>query len=189
MQKIILWKDCVIEILICLLKNIAGNGENVKIPNFNLDEAKLTVIFFYRTEEDMRAFLRHPLGMMGSDGLALAPGDKLGQGKPHPRSYGAHARVLGRYVRQEPVLSLEEAVYKMSGQVADRLGLRDRGRIAVGQVADIAVFNPETVIDCADFADPHQYATGIQYVLVNGQLAVDCCVHTGALAGRVLEPG
>ena len=136
----------------------------------------------------MRAFLRHPLGMMGSDGLALAPGNTLGQGKPHPRSYGAHARVLGRYVRQEPVLSLEEAVYKMSGQVAGRLGLHDRGLIAMGQAADIAIFDPEEVNDRADFADPHQYATGFQYVLVNGQLALDAGIHTGVLAGQVLEP-
>ena len=119
-----------------------------------IDEARLRIIFYYRTEADMRAFLRHPMGMMGSDGLAIQPGGKLGQGKPHPRSYGAHARVLGRYVRDEPILTLEEAVYKMSGQVADRLGLTDRGRVAVNQVADIAVFDPATVIDRADLKIP-----------------------------------
>ena len=154
-----------------------------------IDEARLRIIFYYRTEGDMRAFLRHPMGMMGSDGLAVQPGGKLGQGKPHPRSYGAHARVLGRYVRDDPILTLEEAVYKMSGQVADRLGLTDRGRVAVNQVADIAVFDPATVIDQADFENPHQYPIGISYVLVNGQLAVDKGTHTGVLAGRVLEPG
>jgi len=154
-----------------------------------MDGARLRIIFFYRTEEDMRAFLRHSLGMMGSDGLAIAPGEKLGQGRPHPRSYGAHSRVLGRYVRDEPVLTLEEAVYKMSGQVADRLGLADRGRVAIGQAADLAIFDPTRVIDRADFEDPHQYPLGIHYVLVNGQVVIDEGEHTGRLAGRVLEPG
>ena len=92
-------------------------------------------------------------------------------------------------MRQEAVFSLEESVYKMSGHVADRLGLHDRGRIAVGQVADIAIFDLEQLTDRADFDNPHQYATGmIQYVLVNGQLALDEGVHTGTLAGQVLEP-
>ena len=150
------------------------------------DGARLGIIFFYRTEEDMRAFLRHPLGMMGSDGLAIQATGALGQGKPHPRSYGAHARVLGRYVRDEAMLTLEEAVYKMSGQVADRLSMTDRGRVAVGQIADIAVFNPNTVIDRADFENPHQYPVGVDYVLVNGHLVVDQGQHTGALPGRVL---
>ena len=152
-----------------------------------LDEGRLEVIFYYRTETDMRAFLKHPLGMVGSDGLALAPGGRIGVGKPHPRSYGAHARVLGRYVREERVLGLEEAVHKMSGQVADRLGLRDRGRIRPGHAADLLVFDPAAVLDRADFDHPHQYPLGIEYVMVNGRMTVERGEHTGAAAGRVLE--
>ena len=113
------------------------------------DEAKLSIIFYYRTEEDMKSFLSHPVGMMGSDGLAIQASGPLGVGRPHPRSYGAHSRVLGRYVRDTAVLTLEEAVYKMSGQVAARLGMSDRGVIAAGKFADIAVFDPATVADPA----------------------------------------
>jgi N-acyl-D-aspartate/D-glutamate deacylase len=154
----------------------------------DLDEAYVRIIFFYRTEEDMRAFLRHPLAMVGSDGSALAREGVLGEGKPHPRSYGAHARILGRYARDERVLTLEQAVYKMTGQVADRLGLGDRGRLQVGQAADIVVFDPATVRDLATFEDPHQYADGIPHVVVNGQLTIDAGRHTGAQAGQVLAP-
>ncbi len=161
---------------------------NAALDLMDMDEARMEVIFYYRTEEDMLAFLRHPLGMMGSDGLAISPNGQLGRGKPHPRSYGAHARVLGRYVREVSALTLAEAVYKMSGQVADRLGLKDRGRLRQGQAADVVIFDPATVQDEADFQNPHQYATGIPYVLVNGQMVVDGGEHTGALVGQVLEP-
>lgn len=154
----------------------------------DLDDAKLGIIFFYRTEEDMKAFLRHPLGMMGSDGYALTPGLRIDAGKPHPRSYGAHARVLGRYVRQEPILAMEEAVFKMSGQVAERLGLKDRGRLREGGKADIAVFDPDTVQDQATFENPLQFATGISHVLVNGVAVVDKGEHTGQQPGQVLTP-
>jgi N-acyl-D-amino-acid deacylase len=150
------------------------------------DEAKLRIIFYYRTEEDMKSFLRHPMGMMGSDGLAIQASGSLGAGRPHPRSYGAHSRVLGLYVRDTAVLTIEEAVYKMSGQVAARLGMSDRGLIADGMVADIAVFDPATVADQASFEDPHQYALGVPYVVVNGELVVANGEHTGALPGRVL---
>ena len=150
------------------------------------DEAKLRIIFYYRTEEDMKSFLRHPMGMMGSDGLAIQATGALGAGRPHPRSYGAHSRVLGLYVRETAVLTIEEAVYKMSGQVAARLGMSDRGVIADGNVADIAIFDPATVADRASFDDPHQYAVGVPYVLVNGELVVADGEHTGALPGRVL---
>ena len=150
------------------------------------DEAKLRVIFYYRTEEDMRSFLRHPLGMMGSDGLAIQASGPLGVGRPHPRSYGAHSRVLGRYVRETATLTIEEAVHKMSGQVAARLGMSDRGVIADGMIADIAVFDPTTVTDQADFESPHQYATGVPYVLIDGEFVVDDGQPTGALPGRVL---
>lgn len=155
----------------------------------DLDGARLGVIFFYRTEEDMRAFLTHPLGMMGSDGYALTPGTRLQTGKPHPRSYGAHARVLGRYVRQDPILSWEEAVYKMSGQVADRIGLSDRGRLREGYRADIAVFDPGTVSDQATFEHPHRFAVGISHVFVNGVPVVAQGAHTGQRPGQVLAPG
>ena len=150
------------------------------------DEAKLSIIFYYRTEEDMKSFLSHPLGMMGSDGLAIQASGPLGVGRPHPRSYGAHSRVLGRYVRDTAVLTLEEAVYKMSGQVAARLGMSDRGVIAAGKFADIAVFDPATVADPADFESPHQYAIGVPYVVVNGDLVIDNGQHSGALPGSVL---
>jgi N-acyl-D-aspartate/D-glutamate deacylase len=152
------------------------------------DEGHVRIIFYYRTEEDMRAFLRHPLAMMGSDGSALARDGLLGEGKPHPRSYGAAARLLGRYARDERVLGLAEAVHKMTGRVADRLGLADRGRLRPGQAADVVVFDPAAVRDRATFQDPHQYAEGVPFVLVNGRLAVDAGTETGALAGRVLAP-
>ena len=152
----------------------------------DLDDARLGVIFFYRTEEDMKAFLRHPLGMMGSDGYALTPGARLNPGKPHPRSYGAHARVLGRYVRQDPVLTLEEAVYKMSGQVAARLGLTDRGRLQTGRVADIVIFDPDTVSDRATFDDPLRFPTGVSHVWVGGVPVVSEGKHTEQRPGSVL---
>ena len=94
--------------------------------------------------------------------------------------------MLGLYVRETAVLTIEEAVYKMSGQVAARLGMSDRGLIADGMVADIAVFDPATVADQASFENPHQYAVGVPYVAVNGELVVADGQHTGALPGRVL---
>jgi len=150
------------------------------------DGAKLGIVFYYRTEEDMKSFLSHPLGMMGSDGLAIQASGPLGVGRPHPRSYGAHSRVLGLYVRDTAVLRLEEAVYKMSGQVAARLGMSDRGLIAVGKFADIVVFDPATVADRADFENPHRYAVGVRYVMVSGELVIDDGEHSGALPGSVL---
>lgn len=150
------------------------------------DEGRVQIIFFYRTEEDMRVFLTHPRVMVGSDGSALTAGGPTGGGRPHPRNYGAAARVLGRYVREHRVLTLEDAVYRMTGQVATRLGLRDRGWIRPGLVADIAIIDMESIIDHATFTDPHRYATGVSHVLVNGSIAVDGGVPTGAMAGRVL---
>ena len=152
----------------------------------DLDDARLGVIFFYRTEEDMKAFLRHPLGMMGSDGYALTPGVNLNPGKPHPRSHGAHSRVLSRYVRQQQVLTLEEAVYKMSGQVANRLGFADRGQLQAGSIADITVFDPDTVSDQATFEDPLRLSNGVSHVWVSGVPVVREGKHTGKRPGTVL---
>ena len=105
----------------------------------------------------------------------------------HPRYYGCYPRILGRYVREDGVLSLENAIYKMSGFPADRLGLRDRGRIAEGLAADIVVFDPDTVIDHATFDKPQQLSTGVTHLYVNGQAVVSDGAHTGATPGKVLR--
>ena len=151
-----------------------------------LSEDAAQVVVFNRTEEDMQYFLRHPLSMVGSDGNAIAVDGPRARVLVHPRFYGAHARVLGRYVRELGVLSLEEAVQKISTRPAARLGLRDRGKIADGYVADLALFDAETVSDRATFEQPHQYAVGVQHVMVNGTWVVRDGEHTGALPTGVI---
>ena len=135
----------------------------------------------------LQMVMRHPVMMVGSDGYALAPYGPLGTGMPHPRSYGTFPRVLGRYVRDLRVLSLSEAIKKMTYLPATTLGLTDRGVIEEGKKADIVIFDPATVADCATYANPHAYPIGIVHVLVNGKLVVENSEHTGVLPGRVLR--
>lgn len=143
-------------------------------------------IYHAMDEGDVERIMRHPATAVGSDGGVSV----FGAGVPHPREYGTFARVLGRYVRERGVLTLEEAVRKMSGATAARLGLQDRGLLREGFFADVAVFDPGRIIDRATFEDPHRYADGVEYVLVNGVLVVDGGAHTGARPGRVLHgPG
>jgi N-acyl-D-aspartate/D-glutamate deacylase len=150
----------------------------------------VAVVVFNRREPDMRAFLVHEAAMVGSDGTAISPAGVHGPPKqPHPRYYGTFPRILGRYVRDEPVLTLESAIHKMTGMPARRLGLTDRGRVAEGAAADLVVFDPATIIDRASFESPHQYPAGIEAVLVNGEVVVTAGNHTGARPGRVLRRG
>ena len=143
-------------------------------------------IYHAMDEGDVERIMRHPATAIGSDGGVSV----FGASVPHPREYGTFARVLGRYVRERGVLTLEEAVRKMSGATAQRLGLQDRGLLREGFFADVAVFDPDRVVDRATFPEPHQYAEGVEYVLVNGTLVVDGGEHTGARPGRVLHgPG
>jgi N-acyl-D-aspartate/D-glutamate deacylase len=134
-------------------------------------------------EDDLRRVLRHPFTMISSDGAFGIPGS----GHPHPRNYGAHARVLGRYVRDEKVLSMEEAIRKMTSLPAQRFFQPERGRIAQGMFADIAVFDPATVRDLATYEAPHQYSVGVSHVLVNGGLVLADGALTGERPGRVLK--
>lgn len=142
-------------------------------------------IYHVMHDDDVDRIMRHPQTMIASDGPLARPGD----GSPHPRSYGTFPRVLGQYVREKGVLSLEEAVRKMTSMPADRLGLADRGRLTEGDFADIVIFDPETVRDRATFQDPHQYPIGIGFVLVNGEIAVEHGEFIDARAGRVLRRG
>jgi N-acyl-D-aspartate/D-glutamate deacylase len=138
-------------------------------------------------EEDVERVMRHGTTMIGSDSSARATRGPLSAGRPHPRGFGTFPRVLGHYVRERGVLTLEEAVHKMTGQPAARLGLPGRGTLAVGQFADLVVFDPDRIRDRATFAEPHQLAEGIHAVFVNGQLVVKDGQVTGALPGRVLR--
>jgi len=144
-----------------------------------------SAIFHAYDEPDVERLLQSPLGMIGSDGSLT----RLGDGSPHPRAFGTYPRVLGRYVRERRLLTLEEAVRKMTAFPAARLGLADRGLLRPGLMADIAVFDPATIEDRSTFADPHHYAVGMRHVLVNGQVTVSQGAHTGVRAGRVLRGG
>jgi N-acyl-D-amino-acid deacylase len=143
-------------------------------------------VWFDQLEDNVQTLMRHPMVVVGSDGSSLKPEGVLGQRKVHPRNYGTFPRVLGRYVREEKVLTLEEAIQKMTSVTAERFGLTDRGVVREGAYADLVLFDADTVIDKATFTEPHQYPVGIPYVVVNGQVVIDQDVYTGALPGRVL---
>ena len=149
---------------------------------------KGSMILFQLHEDDLRRALAHPSVMIGSDGSALSVSGPGAAGKPHPRSYGTFPRVLGEYAREQRVLTLARAVHKMTGLPARRLGLRDRGVIAVGRKADLVVFDARRVADRATYENPHQYPSGIEHVLVNGRLVIKDGDHTGSLPGRLLTP-
>ena len=151
-----------------------------------MEDTVVPAVMFGMDEEDVRRIMQAPFGMIGSDGSAVSPEGVLGKGRPHPRFYGTFVRVIGHYVR-EGVISLQEAVRKMTSAPAQRLGLKDRGLLIEGYKADIVVFDPETVKDEATFTDPHRYASGVPYVLVNGELVVEKGEHTGKLPGVVLR--
>jgi len=139
------------------------------------------------TEKDVCTVIKHPLSMVGSDGWALAPYGVLGESKTHPRSYGTFPRILRKYVREDKVLTIENAIRKMTSLPAQKLGLRDRGTLREGMWADVVVFDPKRIADVATYENPHRYPEGIEHVLVNGEIVVDGGEHTGALPGKVLR--
>jgi N-acyl-D-aspartate/D-glutamate deacylase len=150
------------------------------------DRGETRILITSMSERDVDEITRTPWVLVGSDANALATSGVTGQGKPHPRSYGTHARVLGRYVREARLLTLEAAVHKMTGAPAAAWGFRDRGVLRPGAWADLAVFDPARVADRSTYEEPHRYATGVSTVIVNGDVVVDGGDHTGALPGRVL---
>ncbi|MFC1607905.1 amidohydrolase family protein [Candidatus Latescibacterota bacterium] len=151
------------------------------------EEGHVGMVGFGMSEDNLKRVLAHPLVVVGSDGNAVAPYGELGKGKPHPRFYGTFPRVLGKFSRDEGIMDLGTAVRKMTSMTADKFGLVDRGYLKTGGFADITVFDPGVVIDKATFVDPHNYAAGIPYVIVNGRVAVSEGEHTGVLAGQILR--
>lgn len=152
-------------------------------------ELQLKMAVFAMSEDNRRQEIKHHAMTFCTDGMGLAVNGPSAKSLPHPRSYGAFARVLGRYVREQGILSLEGAVHKMTGLAAKRVKLNDRGLVQPGLAADLVVFDPATVTDRATYENPHQYAEGIPEVIVNGKMVVHDGAHTGACPGRVLVGG
>ena len=148
------------------------------------------VITFFETlnEDDVKTALKHPLGFIGSDGSGYNI-DYYVKRKEllHPRCFGTFPRVLGKYVREEKLMNWEQAIYKMTGGPAEKIGLKNRGVLKKGNFADITVFDPKTVIDRATFENPFQYSEGIEYVIINGKIAVNKGKYTSEMAGKVLR--
>ena len=168
---------------------IAARGGDPVDVLFDLlveEQGSVPTVFFHHSEPDMQLVLKQPWTSIGSDGAAVNPDGPTGRSHPHPRYYGTFPRVLGRYVRELHVLTFPEAVKKMTSMNADKIGIKDRGRLREGLWADITIFDPARVIDRATFENPHQFPVGIDYVIVNGVLTLEHERHTGALAGRVI---
>jgi len=151
------------------------------------EKGVVNMCVFVMNEEVISTMIKNPLALVASDGMSFAPYGVLGEARPHPRYYGTFPRVLGKYVRQDRVLTLQDAVRKMTSLPAQKLGLKDRGLIREGFYADIVIFDPESVLDKAVFTDPHQYPEGIKYVLVNGRIVIENGKHTNTPAGQVLR--
>jgi N-acyl-D-amino-acid deacylase len=148
---------------------------------------RISTIYFGMDEANVALGLRQPWVKIGTDAGGVDPAWAADLGPTHPREYGTYPRILGKYVRDEGVLTLEDAIRKMSGAVADRLGLRDRGYLRPGGYADVVLFDPVTIADRATFANAHQLSTGIRDVWINGVRVLAAGTHTGATPGRVVS--
>jgi dihydroorotase/N-acyl-D-amino-acid deacylase len=154
------------------------------------DRAESSVIIAIMQEDDVITAMKHPLISFDTDSGAQAEDGRLSESKSHPRAWGTFPRILGRFTRDERVLTLEEAVRKMTSQAAIRVGVTDRGLLRQGLMADITIFDPATVRDVATFEDPKHYSQGIRYVLVNGKAVVRDGQITDERPGRpILGPG
>lgn len=151
------------------------------------EEGDVRMLVFSQDEAEMRRVMRHPLQMVGSDGRSVSPCGPLSIGKPHPRFYGTFPRFLGKYVREEKLLGLEEAVRKVTSYPAQTFRIERKGLLRENMDADIVVFNPATIVDSSTYSDPHRFPVGIEYVLVNGEIVVDRGQHTGAMPGKILS--
>lgn len=151
------------------------------------EKGRALIVTHMMTEQDVAQIIRHPLAMIGSDGMSVSTEGLMSFGRPHPRAFGTHARVLERYVRELKLLSLEDAVKKMTHLPATRLGLKRRGLVKEGYYADLAVFDADKVVGKATFAEPKQYSEGFAAVIVNGKVVLRDGVHQEVYAGRAIK--
>lgn len=176
-------------------KSIADIAVAMNKPEFDTvadllieEGGNIGMVYFAMNEDDVRLAMQQPWVSVGSDGSALNadPNSRLSSGKPHPRSYGTFTRVLGRYVREQNVITLENAVRKMTSLAAQQMGIHDRGLLKKDMKADVVILDENKVIDRATFENPHQYGEGIEYVIVNGKVVLEQGRHTGERPGVVI---
>ena len=172
---------------LCIERDLEPSPYNAAMVVFDIIKGGgASAVYHAINSDDVDLIMQHPMTSIASDG----PITVFGVGSPHPRTYGTFARVLGSYVRERNILSLEEAVRKMTSLPAQILSIKQRGLIKEGYYADIAIFDPKTILDKATFEDPHQYAVGVISVIVNGEIVIDQGFHNGNKPGRVLRgPG
>lgn len=199
MQKLFKYKDYSFAVVAMHSADTTLNGKNISEINklkgrkSKMKEEAETIldmmkaggaqmVYHSMNEDDVRYFMKYPFNMIGADG-----GVSSGKGFPHPRTYGTNARVLGKYVREEKLISLEEAIRRMTSLAAQKFQLKDRGLLKEGYAADIVIFDENEVNDKATFEQPHQFSVGFKYVLVNGKLVVDEGKHNGTRSGFTLR--
>jgi N-acyl-D-amino-acid deacylase len=174
-------------------KSLAQMGKDAGADPYEImfdliaNDPNAIMVDFYAHDEDLERIIAYPEVLICTDMWTVAPEGPVTGGTPHPRAYGSFARVLSKYVREKRLLSLEEAIHKMTGKTAKRVNLIDRGIIRENAYADLTIFDPSTIRDTATFDSPAQYPNGISYVIVNGKIAVENGRHTGAAAGRALR--
>jgi N-acyl-D-aspartate/D-glutamate deacylase len=169
-----------------VIRAIGKPGIDVLFELLENNGGSVPTVYFHHSEDDMRYALRQAWVSIGSDGTAVTTEGPLAAGNPHPRYFGTFPRVLGRYVREERVISLEEAVRKMTSANAAKVHQYDRGLLRPGMAADVTIFNADTIVDNATYEKPHQYASGVEYVIVNGKVVLEKGRHTGARPGAIL---
>jgi N-acyl-D-amino-acid deacylase len=162
------------------------NADETVIDLIVKDKSRIEALYYLQSEENIRRILGLPYVSFGSDAGSIAISQKAVESDIHPRAYGTFARILGKYVREEKIISLEEAIRKLTSLPASNLKIKKRGSLKPGYYADLAVFDPEKIKDLATFENPHQYAEGMQYVFVNGVEVLSKGAHTGAKPGRVI---
>jgi N-acyl-D-amino-acid deacylase len=169
-----------------VIQEMGKSGIDVLFDLLINNNGSVPTVYFHHSEEDMRYALKQPWVSIGSDGTAVTTEGPLAGGNPHPRYFGTFPRVLGRYVREEHLLTLEDAIRKMTSANAAKIHQYDRGLLRAGMAADVTIFNADTIIDNATYEKPHQYASGVEYVMVNGKMVLDKGKHTGARPGMIL---
>jgi N-acyl-D-amino-acid deacylase len=154
------------------------------------DGTRVGVVYFLMSEENVKKIVAYPWVAFGSDAESMSPDGVFLKWNPHPRAFGNFARLLGKYVRDEKTLPLQQAIRRLTSLPATNLNLKKRGLLKIGNYADVVVFDPKTIQDHATFEKPHQYATGMKYVYVNGVQVLNNGKHTGAKPGRIVRgPG